>query len=84
MISRIGIGAVKRKRISVPQKMFQVRNRNGESQSFAEGQLHINHAHDLSSRIEQRTTAVSGVDLSRRLDIDDAFHVAIASTDNAF
>ena len=82
MVACVGVGSIKGERIAIAEEMFQVGNGNREAQSFPKAQLHIDHPHHLTLVVEQRATAVAGIDLGCRLNVDDASHVAIPSTHN--
>ena len=83
MITRVRVRSVVRKRIPVVQEMLQIRDGDCKPQTLAKLQLHVDHSSHLTTLVEQRAATVARVDLSRRLDVDNAVHVAVASTDNA-
>lgn len=84
MIAGVWIVTVECKRIAVAEEVFQIRNRDRKSQSFAKTELHVDDTDDLPFVVEQRAATIPGIDLGRRLNINDAVHVAIARTHNAF
>ena len=84
MIAGVGIGAIECKRITVAEEMFQIRNRNCNSEAFAKAKLHIDNADDLALVVKQWPAAVAGVDLSCRLNVNDAVHVPITGTHDTF
>lgn len=84
MIAGVWIVTIECKCIAVAEKVFQVRNRDRKSQSFSKTELHVDDTDDLPLVIEQRPATVPGIDLGRRLNVNDAVHVAIPRTHDAF
>ena len=58
------------------QETFHQFNRNGKTQALAESDLHVGHPDNLAGKIEQWATAVAGVDLRARLQVEFAFQFA--------
>jgi len=82
-VACIGTGFVESKCIPVIKKMFDVRDRDCKPQPFSQDQFHICNPDDFTPGIKQGATTVARIDLSRRLNIDDSLHIAIARTDDS-
>jgi len=84
VVAGVGVGAVKSERIPVADKVTQVGDRNGETQTFAQRQLHVDHTYHFAFVVEQRAATIAWVNLCGGLDVDDTLNIAIAGADDAW
>ena len=77
IVRRVGKG------VAMVEKAFHQLHGNGKAQAFAEGDLHVGHAHDFAGEVEERAAAVAGIDLRAGLQIELAFKLARLGAQNA-
>src|SRR4051794_16863748 len=63
------------KRVAVDEEEFNALNRNGKTEAFTKRDFHISHANDFTTHIEKRATAVAGIDLRGRLQVQIALEL---------
>ena len=66
------------------QEVFDCFDRDREPQSFTKRNLHVGDSDDLAAEIEQRASAVAGIDLGRGLEIQFTLHWTSLGADDAF
>lgn len=81
----IGVPGVERKRISVAEELLQGAYLDGEVQSFhtQTDEFEVVDPDDLTAKVEEGSTGVSGVDFSGGLDEEPAVDETVGQADDS-
>src|SRR2546423_946157 len=70
--------------IAVVQEVLHRLDRNSKPQAFAESNLHVGDADDLTPEVKQGPSAIARIDLRRGLQIKLTLHRTSLGADDAF